>query len=371
MFSLDNFYAILHEHLLRPVGYNGLYFFPFGQVDKSTACYTKINQIVNTDSSVIFYDQEPIIPQIMDPVMGMFNRVKILGNSEHSSEKQRYCNEYGWKDWYYFFHGFAALDWYRDFEYMPLVDHQPSNVFITFNNLVTKDRSYRLNLIAELMEHDLLKVGAVACRLGDQHGTWKQELIDPNSKLSVDAKKLIYRHFTTLDKNLIVDHEKIDGSFSAKFDIELQQSAVWHVVTETVFYHNKLHLTEKVFKPIVAKRPFMLLGAPGNLAYLKSYGFKTFDFWIDESYDNELNSELRVKKIVTELNKFKNLSTSNMTDLLQEMGSVTQWNFNHFYGEFRQLLIQEMLDNYRNCLYQLEINHDHINFKGVEKLLLK
>ena len=37
-----------------------------------------------------------------------------------------------------------------------------------------------------------------------------------------------------------------------------------------------MHLTEKIFKPIVNKQPFMLLAAPDNLAYLKSYGFKTY-----------------------------------------------------------------------------------------------
>ena len=45
---------------------------------------------------------------------------------------------------------------------------------------------------------------------------------------------------------------------------------LFHIVTETIFYDNKLHFTEKVFKPIVARRPFFLVGAPGNLAYLKS-----------------------------------------------------------------------------------------------------
>ena len=83
---------------------------------------------------------------------------------------------------------------------------------------------------------------------------------------------------------------------SAKLNIELQQSALWNVVSETVFYHNKLHLTEKIFKPIVSKQPFMLLAAPGNLKYLKSYGFKTFDHLWSEDYDNEVHDEQRYEK---------------------------------------------------------------------------
>jgi hypothetical protein len=43
----------------------------------------------------------------------------------------------------------------------------------------------------------------------------------------------------------------------------------------------------------------MLLAAPGNLAYLKSYGFKTFDSVIDESYDTIQDNDLALKQYQT------------------------------------------------------------------------
>mgnify|MGYP003342655425 CR=1 FL=1 len=60
--------------------------------------------------------------------------------------------------------------------------------------------------------------------------------------------------------NLSIDGECIQGSASA--DIPRGVDALWNIVTETVFYYDKLHLTEKIFKPIVHRRPFLLVAAP-------------------------------------------------------------------------------------------------------------
>jgi hypothetical protein len=57
-----------------------------------------------------------------------------------------------------------------------------------------------------------------------------------------------------------------------------------HIVNETVV--DKQHLTEKIFKPIVLKQPFVLMGGQGTLQYLRDYGFKTFKKWFDEDYDD-------------------------------------------------------------------------------------
>jgi hypothetical protein len=57
-------------------------------------------------------------------------------------------------------------------------------------------------------------------------------------------------------------------------------------------------LTEKTFKPIREMHPFINVGVPGSLRVIRDLGFKTFhDFW-DESYDNEYDHRVRMKKIV-------------------------------------------------------------------------
>ena len=123
-----------------------------------------------------------------------------------------------------------------------------------------------------------------------------------------------------------------------------------HVVNETVFYEPKLHLTEKIFKPIVAERPFVLVAAPGNLAYLRRYGFRTFDQWIDESYDDIMDPDERLDAVCREIERLCSLSIRQLRDLHRDMLPVLQHNKRHFYGEFRQIIAHELVDNFDHCI---------------------
>jgi hypothetical protein len=219
------------------------------------------------------------------------------------------------------------------------------------NRLHVNDRSYRLNLIARLAQQELLSHGHVSLHLEiNDHGSWMQELENPNTKLSLPAQELIKQY---IQDPLIVDRQNISGHASADFghqEFELWKSGLWHIVTETVFYYNKLHLTEKIFKPIVAQRPFMLAAAPGNLAYLKSYGFKTFDSWIDESYDTIEDPDQRLQAIVDQTHKLCAMSDSELRQMHKEMQPVLEHNFNHLWTTFRHHIVDELVNNFETCV---------------------
>jgi hypothetical protein len=208
-------------------------------------------------------------------------------------------------------------------------------------------------------------------------GTWREELIDPQSRLSPAAKIRIEQNIGQLKDGLIIDSDNPPGHASANTgiaEISMHKSALWHIVTETVFYDHKLHLTEKIFKPIVSKRPFILVGAPGNLAYLKSYGFKTFDQWIDESYDNELDPDKRISLIVEQIEKLCSMSNAQLNDMYADVKSTVEYNFNHFYGNFKTLIINELVDNFRQVLCDFtdsKVNISNINFDQVKNILHK
>ena len=256
-------------------------------------------------------------------------------------------------NWYYFFHGFAALDWYRDAQYLPLLNNTFSHVFICLNRLVTKDRSYRLALVAGMIEKDLIKHGAVS--LVNKH-QWQDEVNDPATKLTQQQTQLITTVFSEHTENLHLDSADVPGWASAGMsqdEIHLFQDSFVHVVTETVFYPNKLHLTEKIFRPIVMCRPFILAGAVGNLAYLKRYGFQTFDRWWDESYDSETDPALRLQKITAIIEQLCSLSASQLQNMYQDMLPVIQHNQQHFYNGFKQHIVDELLDNYTALLTTL------------------
>ena len=174
MFSLEKFYSILSDNLLIPADINEYcYFYPFGSIGFENFMYTdkfpssfKINN--RTNNRILFFDQEPLLEStvsnwyfdtscVVPYFLNSTKKTKILANSDISTNTADFCKEYGFYNWYYFFHGFAALDWYRDHQYLtPAFENQFSKVFISLNHLITKNRSYRLSLVANYIEKNII-----------------------------------------------------------------------------------------------------------------------------------------------------------------------------------------------------------------------
>ena len=64
-------------------------------------------------------------------------------------------------------------------------------------------------------------------------------------------------------------------------------------------------LTEKTFKPIKHGQPFIIVGPPGSLQTLRELGYQTFDSFIDNSYDLELDNTKRWAKILNSIQQLK------------------------------------------------------------------
>lgn len=106
-------------------------------------------------------------------------------------------------------------------------------------------------------------------------------------------------------KKKTIDYDDIDGVWGFGFENKRNYlNTYFSVITETIFYEYGNYISEKSFKGIAHMHPFVIVGKPGILKYLKSKGFKTFsEFW-DESYDEiEDNSDRMeyVYKIIKEL----------------------------------------------------------------------
>ena len=427
MLQIDHVYEFLYQNLFKDFEF---WYHPNGVISIDTINIDSMlvfTSNVEIEKKIFFYDQEPLVPKISEEYIKMFtlpwgydleefyqliqqnngrgpynctgpsyeehllnlanpNRAfkkpNILVTSEKSKLLDHYLSHYDMKRLYYFFHGFAALDWYRGhyaLNYNKLIVKQYNYDFITFNRIIYGDRSYRIYLVSLLKEQGLLEKGLVSFNVTDNlFDDWRDETSNPNSKLSEQAKQHAEQHLVNIDK-LIIDQAELPGSASAniprtidRIDINgdiLHVDAFWHIVTETVFYYDKLHLTEKIFKPIVSKQPFMLLASPGNLAYLKSYGFKTFDSVIDESYDTIQDNDLRVEAVVKQLHWYCNLTPGEKTDIIQRLEPIIEYNFDHFYGEFRHIITRELLDNTKTLFKEIGYDDIHINYTNIHHVL--
>jgi len=222
MFSLDKFYNILHSNLINPIiGSNSnrsQYFNDFGDSIRLSLIKTSLLHCY-------FFDQEPFYEYtksivdyifITNPAFVRPNQINILANSEKSQLLTDYTKSNNLYNWYYFFHGFAALDWYRDFQYAPPHYFERfDKVFICYNHLTSKYRSYRLHLVSNLIDQDLVKFGHVSLFLRDKHGTWEDTVRDPTTLLSNKARVHIFKTLKNITEPLIIDTDTPSGAMSA------------------------------------------------------------------------------------------------------------------------------------------------------------
>jgi hypothetical protein len=187
--------------------------------------------------------------------------------------------------------------------------------------------------------------------------------------LSEQSKEIINKNLHKLDKKLTIDYDVVNGAMSCMSGLENNNRAFAQVVTETVFYEMKLHLTEKVFKPIVSKQPFLLLAAPKNLAYLRSYGFKTFgDFW-DESYDDIINPGKRIAAVVEILKQLSSKSQAELAAMKLAMRDILEHNHRHFYYDLRKIAVDELTENLGTALTNADIAYNQLDLQQLNRIL--
>jgi len=113
------------------------------------------------------------------------------------------------------------------------------------------------------------------------------------------------------------------------------------VVCETRVIGNVFFVSEKTWRCIVARKPFIVVG-PGNfLKNLKRLGFRTFnDFW-DEGYD-EYGPTQRLQEIEKLIESLANKPIADMHRLLARMQPI----LDHNYETFQNLTYQQIKETF-------------------------
>lgn len=85
-------------------------------------------------------------------------------------------------------------------------------------------------------------------------------------------------------------------------------------------------ISEKIYKPIAAEKPFIVFSEQGYLKALRELGFSTFSPYIDESYDNELDPKSRISLIIQEIKRINELPYEEYQELLKECNKIAIQN---------------------------------------------
>jgi len=84
-------------------------------------------------------------------------------------------------------------------------------------------------------------------------------------------------------------------------------------------------ITEKTYRPIMNRHPFVIQGSPGILQYLRSIEYRTFESVIDESYDKSTEISYKVVDQITEAAIDLVKQTTKSAPLIQE---IVDHNYN-------------------------------------------
>jgi len=90
-----------------------------------------------------------------------------------------------------------------------------------------------------------------------------------------------------------VSYLGIKCMLSAVMPVQVYNQTAYSIVAETHAKTEVSFFTEKIAKPLLARRLFVVFANYRYLYNLRQLGFQTFDGIIDESYDNIYNNELR------------------------------------------------------------------------------
>lgn len=102
------------------------------------------------------------------------------------------------------------------------------------------------------------------------------------------------------------------------------------IVTESRYAQPTANFSEKVLQAIQYQKPFILVAPPYTLEYLKSYGFKTFNEFWDESYDSELDHGERLAKILYVIDDILNKPIEELRLMYEQMLPVVKYNLELF-----------------------------------------
>jgi len=366
MYNIHSHYETIFYALTNIVTHRRvLYLLPYGStqpenIESNTDDISRFGKDIKDGPLFICYDQEPILGKYNYPLFDEINKKqgpKVLVTTEKDSDPLNHILEkYNWKSVYYFHHAFAAHDWFRGYRYDErLLSTEKRTIkkkYISFNRITSGLRAYRSLLIAELIDRDLLKDGYVSyndtCTEGGNYRENLQHLVERN----LITQELAESSATTISSSAFPlridyqDHQFIPNHSFVLSAVEQTQESFCYLVTETCYWEQKKHLTEKIFKPIVSRMPFVLVGPAHNLKYLREYGFKTFSKWIDESYDDIEDPIERMSAIGETMSKICSKSEDELYEILQEMSPVLEHNYQRFYSnEFLDRCWRELKEN--------------------------
>jgi len=208
------------------------------------------------------------------------------------------------------------------------VDKVPEKLFLSWNR---RFRYHRISIALGLHKLNLLDKSYVSMGITDPE----------NINVTIESK---YNSYYTNDigislddihafKNklpLVLDGETDTTKMCQDF-LDLNrpyyQNSLVSIVTETNYDAREVTLTEKSFKPSKEKHPFIVVGAPKTLQAFRDMGFKTFNEFWDENYDNMTDPKQRMNAIFDVFKYIGSWNKEQIVDFRKKVKPILDHNY--------------------------------------------
>lgn len=309
--------------------------------------------------NVVFRDKVPIKNLIVSSESLDFHNAVLWAANKYNVEPYR--TRIGFE-----FEGYGKLHIEQDERVKPtsLPYKQYDKKFVSLNGYY---RDHRAAIIFLLASYNLLDKGYVSFNIkygGVEGSETLKNLMDRMGHVP-EIVELFHNNRDKLKKiNSILLDTEYDQQGRNLAQPEVQHIEFFHntyftILTETNFpemrrqnyVHNSEHLydyigrlySEKTFRCITFKHPFLATGPMHFLKGLHWLGYKTFHPIIDESYDNEPDGAKRLLMIAKEAKRLCELEGEELRLWLAAARKICQYNF-------------EVLSNKKVFAYDLPLN---------------
>ena len=165
-----------------------------------------------------------------------------------------------------------------------------------------------------------------------------ENTITDDDLIQIESKLPLTLDSTDLTLNLMYDEFESTRHF--------YEDSLVHLVSETNFFTRIVHLTEKSYKPIMYKQPFIMMGACGSLKALREQGFRTFDTLWDESYDNETSDTARFFMVLELIQKICAMSPYKKLEISKACKEIVDYNYDVLKNTHTNQLVENFINKY-------------------------
>lgn len=226
----------------------------------------------------------------------------------------------------------------------------PEKLFLMWNR---RFRPHRIAMVLSLEKNNLIDRSYISFNRNDlerpnisfENSIDMEHMFMTNPGLRLNPE-IVHRFKQRLP--LVLDGETNVNKMCEDFDNATRpyyQNSLISIITETNYDNPEVTLTEKSFKPIKEKHPFIIVGVPGALKAMRDMGFKTFsEFW-SEDYDEVECPKVRMQRLSFITEQIGAWTPEQILEFRRKVKPIIEYNYERLRVPSSQLVIEDLVDH--------------------------